>query len=203
MKQYVLTNWSMENHQSIFGAFVLRGLIQGHPTLADGTEVRTTAVTSMDNEARVAYTHHSGAFAISTETMSDAWRQQVIASSGGTDTDGSSFLTDSFEQGPFQDDDGSNAIQQLQSALGLDGDDGSDTDGDDSGLDIDAALGGEGGDDTGTDSLGDGSDADMGGLPPGLLQLLQGMGDDDGLGADADAVPAPKRQRKSRAKQAA
>lgn len=184
MKQYILTNWCMENHQSIFGAFVLRGLIQGHPTIPDGTEVRTTAVTSMDNEASVAYTHHSGAFSISTATMSDAWRQQVIASSGGADTDGSSFLTDSFEQGPF------------------DQDDTVDDDSDTGGLDLDAALGGEGGtdDDTGADSLGDGSDADLGGLPPGLLQLLQGLGDDDGLGADADAAPAPtKRSRKAKA----
>jgi hypothetical protein len=159
MKTYIITNWTMENHQSIFGAFVLRGLIQGHPTIADGTQIRTTAVTSMDNEAGIAYTHHSGAFKVSTDTMSADWASRVTADGG----DKSSFLQDSFEQGPFDSD-----LDQ--------------TDSDQTGQDSDS--------DGSTDSLGDGSDADMGGLPPGLLALLQSLGDgpdggpDDALAGD-------------------
>lgn len=196
MKQYKLTNWTMENHQSIFGAFVLRGLIQGHATIADGTEVRTTAVTSMDNEQGLAYTHHSGCFAITTDTMSPDWAAQVTDGGGTAD----SFLQDSFEVAPFQD-------ETYDDTSAGDG------------TDIDAVLGGEGGSDVGTDDLsgdgsndgldGDDSDADLGGLPPGLLALLQSMGDDgpdDALAGDdslSNDAPAPKRARKSRAKASA
>lgn len=193
MKQYSLTNWTMENHQSIFGAFVLRGLLQGHPTIKDGTEVRTTAVTSMDNEAGIAYTHHSGCFAISTATMSPDWAAQVTASGAPAE----SFLQDSFEQAPFQDDTPYD-----------------DTSGDGTDINVDALSGGEGGgaDDLSGDGSNDGldgdtSDDDLGGLPPGMLALLQGIdGPDDALAGDdslSDDAPAPKRSHKARAKTAA